>query len=298
MVRPRGSALRASGLVAGCVVGIVAATPCTAQQARFAGCFDTIEMDGSTVLDNTATYEAVIRPDGDCLNGLWTIFCDHEPFQADKLLTVSRTNVFVFNNCVSGNGVSVPVALTDDWHHVAWVYDGAAERVYLDGELIAEEPAAGGICDAVDKASIGAANREGANPVYTSFQGAMESVRISSVARYTGQSFVPPMGDLTGDQHTQLLLNFNEDPGSLLVHDESPFARTGTLGVGFPQATSPELGCFFGCVTGDINGDGAVNAIDLAILIGAWGTSGPGDLDNDGVVGASDIAVLLGAWTN
>lgn len=47
----------------------------------------------------------------------------------------------------------------------------------------------------------------------------------------------------------------------------------------------------------DLDGDGAVNAIDLAILIGAWGTpGGSADLDHDGVVGAGDLGILLGAW--
>lgn len=47
----------------------------------------------------------------------------------------------------------------------------------------------------------------------------------------------------------------------------------------------------------DLNGDAHVNATDLAILLGAWGTSAPGDLTCDGVVAADDLAVLLGAWT-
>lgn len=48
----------------------------------------------------------------------------------------------------------------------------------------------------------------------------------------------------------------------------------------------------------DLNGDGAVNPIDLGILLGAWGTSNSNaDLDGDGVVGASDLAMLLGGWT-
>lgn len=51
------------------------------------------------------------------------------------------------------------------------------------------------------------------------------------------------------------------------------------------------------CV-GDLNGDGTVNASDLALLLGAWG-SNPGhvaDLNGDGVVNASDLALLLGNW--
>ncbi len=50
-------------------------------------------------------------------------------------------------------------------------------------------------------------------------------------------------------------------------------------------------------VTGDLDGDGHVGGADLALLLGAWGTSGAGDLDGDGIVGGSDLAILLGSWT-
>lgn len=53
---------------------------------------------------------------------------------------------------------------------------------------------------------------------------------------------------------------------------------------------------------GDLNHDGAVNAADLAILLGAWGPCPAkrlceADLDQDGDVGSADLAILLGAWT-
>ncbi len=48
---------------------------------------------------------------------------------------------------------------------------------------------------------------------------------------------------------------------------------------------------------GDLNGDTVVDAADLAILLGAWGTgAGPADLDSNGTVNGADLAVLLGAW--
>lgn len=46
----------------------------------------------------------------------------------------------------------------------------------------------------------------------------------------------------------------------------------------------------------DLNGDGKINATDLAVLLGAWGSPGAGDLDGSGAVNAPDIAILLGAW--
>jgi hypothetical protein len=51
----------------------------------------------------------------------------------------------------------------------------------------------------------------------------------------------------------------------------------------------------------DLDGDGAVGAADLAVLLGAWGACPPkggcpADLDGDGTVGASDLTALLAAW--
>ena len=48
---------------------------------------------------------------------------------------------------------------------------------------------------------------------------------------------------------------------------------------------------------GDLNGDGLVDAADLAILLGEWGQTGPvGDLSFSELVDAEDLAILLGAW--
>ncbi|MDZ4753962.1 MAG: choice-of-anchor B family protein [Phycisphaerae bacterium] len=49
-------------------------------------------------------------------------------------------------------------------------------------------------------------------------------------------------------------------------------------------------------VVGDLDGNGAVNGADLAILLGQWGAAGSADFNQDGIVDAQDLAVLLGAW--
>ena len=48
----------------------------------------------------------------------------------------------------------------------------------------------------------------------------------------------------------------------------------------------------------DLDGDGAVTAADLAMLLGSWGVCPgcPADFDGDGSVTAGDLAQLLGAW--
>jgi hypothetical protein len=49
------------------------------------------------------------------------------------------------------------------------------------------------------------------------------------------------------------------------------------------------------CLT-DLNNDGVTDAPDLALLLGAWGSSGLSDFDDSGTTDASDLAILLGAW--
>jgi hypothetical protein len=49
---------------------------------------------------------------------------------------------------------------------------------------------------------------------------------------------------------------------------------------------------------GDLNGDGIVTASDFALLLTAWGATGPNpaDLNDDGVVNAADATLLLDNW--
>ncbi len=50
------------------------------------------------------------------------------------------------------------------------------------------------------------------------------------------------------------------------------------------------------CVA-DLNGNGDVDAGDLGVLLGAWGSAGgAADLNGDSAVDAADLATLLGAW--
>jgi FG-GAP-like repeat len=56
--------------------------------------------------------------------------------------------------------------------------------------------------------------------------------------------------------------------------------------------------CQAPAVNGDLDGDGLVSGSDLAILLGAWGsTNSAADLNGNGFVDAADLGILLGAWT-
>ena len=84
-------------------------------------------------------------------------------------------------------------------------------------------------------------------------------------------------------------------------------AISATLMVACPSDPVPQSFPFFtsltlsGC-TGDLNVDGTVDGEDLALLLGAWGSSclvqDPcfSDLNGDQTVDGADLAILLSAW--
>jgi hypothetical protein len=51
---------------------------------------------------------------------------------------------------------------------------------------------------------------------------------------------------------------------------------------------------------GDLNNDGHVNGVDLAIVLNNWGICGSGaclaDIDRDGLVNGVDLAIVLSNW--
>jgi hypothetical protein len=50
----------------------------------------------------------------------------------------------------------------------------------------------------------------------------------------------------------------------------------------------------------DVSGNGQVNGVDLAAILGAWGTNGQNqfacDINRDGIVNGQDLAFVLGGW--
>jgi hypothetical protein len=98
---------------------------------------------------------------------------------------------------------------------------------------------------------------------------------------------------------------FNGLPGGsrlAMLRNSDNFDPAQHSGPAWENLTSEELeepapdvaDCF-----ADANDDGIVDATDLSILLGAWGsTADAGDLNQDGIVSGPDLAALLGAWGN
>jgi len=101
-------------------------------------------------------------------------------------------------------------------------------------------------------------------------------------------------GDLNGDGvvDAQDLAIFLNAWGVLVGSSSSSIIPPSSSSSIIPPSSSGSSGG----LPGDLNGDGVVNAQDLAILLGNWNGTGLGDLNGDGIVNAPDLAILLGAW--
>ena len=72
---------------------------------------------------------------------------------------------------------------------------------------------------------------------------------------------------------------------------------TGSVCVGFESIEFST--CEAGTTPADLNGDGAVDGMDIAEVLASWGACPecPADFNGDGVVNGGDFALILTAWT-
>jgi len=105
-----------------------------------------------------------------------------------------------------------------NWHHVALVWDGARQRLYVDGVKKATSSIGGSL--KISQAYLGAP--AGAGPL----TGTMDEVRLSKIARYT-DTFLPACV-WTTDTNTVALWHLNEGRGTTIT-DSSGYGHNGTL---------------------------------------------------------------------
>ncbi|MGH7290755.1 MAG: dockerin type I domain-containing protein, partial [Myxococcota bacterium] len=124
--------------------------------------------------------------------------------------------------------------------------------------------------------------------------------RVYRHDRMTGETVLlcPGMGGAAADSWCS---NSNISGNGLVVVFESPATNLVPADFNFNIDAfafdlTPQL-------VGDLNGDGVVNGLDLALLLGEWGACPdpegicPADLDVDLVVNGFDLAILLANWT-
>ena len=99
------------------------------------------------------------------------------------------------------------------WHHVAGVFDGEEVRLYVDGALVAATPGKGKRKLNKLPVFVGADVNDKGAPV-SFFEGAIDEVRLSKTARYSGASFTPERRH-QDDADTSVLLHLDAPLGPL-----------------------------------------------------------------------------------
>ena len=224
------------------LAAILSQSALAAGYALFDATTDTISVNGNSVIGTAMTIEARININVNT-NPYGDIYGEWSDGREDKNLMM-KSNQTIYGYLYHPGGLtpllsSATVSL-NTWHHIAYVYDGSEERLYLDGTKVGSRAASGDVLDySYSVAAVGAIQK--GSFFQPSFQGELDILRFSTIARYTGDSFTAPTGDLTSDAYTNLLYNFNEPPGSTVVYDLSGNGRNGYFGTGFYSATSPTL---------------------------------------------------------
>ena len=113
------------------------------------------------------------------------------------------------------------VLQTSVWHHVAAVYNAGSIQLFVNGQ-------ASGAATVGNTLTQGPLVQMGAYAGYPAFAGALDDVRISNVARYTG-SFSVPTAPHAVDANTVDLWRFDEGAGQLTA-DSAGALNTATLG--------------------------------------------------------------------
>ena len=245
------------------------------------------------------TIEAVVWCTSFPLEG-WQIYTELQPFAEDKQLLARQDlgaagSILVggFSNVSGAPGFAVTGAAPNPfkWVHIAYQYDGAQEQIYIDGHLVASRDVVGTIGEGLNEQSrIGAISR-GSGGIRRSFRGAIDSLRVSDVARYSGETYEPPLGDMALDSNTRMLFRFNEQPdseGRIYSADGGFVGSFGAALGGGATSTSPDVQFFVPCLSClDVDGDGRINIDDLNYI-----TQHPTDINGDGIADAEDAACL------
>jgi hypothetical protein len=196
--------------------------PCVNRALEFDGDDDRVALDPSPTLNGLTafTVEAWINADRPVDGGEWNIVSHHDhDDRVGWVFFVRNAELVVRIYALDQFYVhAAPIRLSPgSWHHVAATFDATGMALFLDGARLGlpigvpvpgPEPYAGSTC-------IGASS---ATDDYH-WEGLIDEVRISNVARYSGGTYPVPTAPFQPDASTLALFHFDEADGTQAVLD-------------------------------------------------------------------------------
>lgn len=182
---------------------------------------DDAELDGLSAL----TVEAFVRADSYPAEVQLLSHHDHDLATGYVLLIFEGSEMQLrYQFAGSTNAVGFTAVSAGQWHHVSASYDAGEVLLFVDGKLREQQTTAVGVADdCKSPLTIGRA----AYSDSFHFQGVIDEVRLSRVARYK-QDFMPAKSLFVPDQDTVALWHF-DDPDGQTVKDATG-KHDGTLG--------------------------------------------------------------------
>jgi hypothetical protein len=222
----------------------VPVSPCSDTTLAFDGVddFATVPDDSDLDLDGDFTVEAWIRPGAKTTTGLEMDLVSHHDAQNSRgwvlLIKDGRVEIVVYGDEFGAKGYSAGNAgptyvVPGQWAHVAGTLQGDTLRVYYGGVLR----------DTQDLGTFfGRSNYTGAlrlgRAAYVEdfrYNGELDDIRLSKLARYTGATAPKPSGLLSLDDATEASWRFDEPSGPKLT-DSTTRGHDGSVA---PDATAP-----------------------------------------------------------
>ena len=117
--------------------------------ALFDAAMDTISVTGNSVIGTAMTIEARVNV-VNVNSSYGNIFCEWTNAREDKYLLIrsdQTINSYLYHPGGFAFMASNATVSLNTWHHIAYVYDGSEERLYLDGIKVGSRAASGDVLD-------------------------------------------------------------------------------------------------------------------------------------------------------
>lgn len=172
---------------------------------------------------------------------------------------------------------------------------------------IAFDPVSGGFffgsenVDALYKALLPAASGPVLEPIVVPGLTKPTNVSVDSLGRVlaasngTMRAYIKNGGSWSEDP-TSPFAGKPAGGGFFVPRNRTNYSPTENDGPGWQNVPPTTQGVSVADCGADLTGDDLVNAADIAILLGQWGSDGLGDINDDDVIDQLDLAELLGRW--
>ena len=218
---------------------------CTDGTLGFDGIDDygTVPDDSGLDLDGDFTVEAWIKPGAQAVSTAEMDLVSHHDALDSRgwvlLLKDGRVEIVVYGDEFGKKGYSAGNAgpayvVPDKWAHVAGTLQGDTLRVYYDGKLRDTQD----LATFFGRSTYVGALRFGRASYVDDLRyvGELDDVRLSNVARYTGETAARPTAILSIDGATEASWRFDETSGSTLIDAATAKKHDGSIA---PDTTQP-----------------------------------------------------------